>query len=54
MEPDCPPIWCYFKARNYSELLSRSQHDRRVLRNGTAIDSTLPSYAELDDLMQSQ
>lgn len=43
-----------FKARNYSELLSRSQHDRRVLRNGTAIDSTLPSYAELDDLMQSQ
>ena len=40
-----------FKARNYGELLSRSQHDRVVLRNGKAIDRTLPSYAELDDLM---
>lgn len=39
-----------FKARNYGELLSRSQHDRIVLRNGKAIDTTLPSYAELDDL----
>ncbi len=39
-----------FKARNYSELLSRSQHDRIVLREGTAIDTTLPDYAELDDL----
>ncbi|NDJ16881.1 cytosine deaminase [Myxacorys almedinensis] len=39
-----------FKARNYSELLSRSQHDRIVLRNGTAIDTALPDYAELDDL----
>jgi cytosine deaminase len=40
-----------FKARNYSELLSRSQHDRIVLRNGKAIDTTLPDYAELDDLI---
>lgn len=39
-----------FKARRYSELLSRSQHDRVVLRNGIAIDTTLPDYAELDDL----
>ena len=39
-----------FKARRYSELLSRSQHDRVVLRNGTAIDAKLPDYAELDDL----
>jgi cytosine/creatinine deaminase len=39
-----------FKARSFSELLSRSQHDRIVLRNGKAIDSTLPDYAELDDL----
>ncbi|MEX0269173.1 cytosine deaminase [Leptolyngbyaceae cyanobacterium UHCC 1019] len=39
-----------FKARRYSELLSRSQHDRVVLRNGIAIDTTLPNYAELDDL----
>ncbi|MCD8490149.1 MAG: cytosine deaminase [Desertifilum sp.] len=40
-----------FKGRNYSELLARSQHDRIVLRNGQPIDTTLPEYAELDDLM---
>ncbi|MBW4581358.1 MAG: cytosine deaminase [Tildeniella nuda ZEHNDER 1965/U140] len=39
-----------FKARRYSELLSRSQHDRVVLRAGRAIDTTLPAYAELDDV----
>jgi cytosine deaminase len=41
-----------FKARNYRELLSRSQHDRIVLRDGKVIDTTLPSYAELDDLAE--
>lgn len=40
-----------FKSRNYGELLSRSQHDRIVLRAGKAIDMTLPSYAELDELL---
>ncbi|MBE9031898.1 cytosine deaminase [filamentous cyanobacterium LEGE 11480] len=40
-----------FKARHFSELLSRSQHDRIVLRDGVAIDTTLPDYAELDDLL---
>ncbi|MBE9181415.1 cytosine deaminase [Oculatella sp. LEGE 06141] len=40
-----------FKARYYSELLSRPQSDRIVLRNGKAIDTTLPDYAELDDLL---
>jgi cytosine deaminase len=39
-----------FKARYYSELLARRQADRTVLRNGRAIDTTLPDYAELDDL----
>lgn len=39
-----------FKARNWTELLSRAQADRIVLRNGLAIDRTLPDYAELDDL----
>lgn len=39
-----------FKARRYSELLSRSQHDRIVLREGMVIDATLPDYSELDDL----
>ena len=39
------------KARNYSELLSRSQFDRAVLRNGRGIDTTVPDYRMLDDLM---
>jgi cytosine deaminase len=38
-----------FKGRSFSELLSRPQHDRIVLRNGKPIDTTLPNYAELDD-----
>jgi cytosine/creatinine deaminase len=40
-----------FRARNFSELLSRSQHDRLVLRKGVEIDRALPSYEELDDLV---
>lgn len=39
-----------FRARFYSELLSRPQTDRVVLRQGRAIDTTLPDYRELDDL----
>ncbi len=37
-----------FKARYYSELLSRPQSDRHVLRNGNLINTTLPDYSELD------
>jgi cytosine deaminase len=40
-----------FKARYFSELLSRPQCDRIVLRRGRAIDTTLPDYCELDDLV---
>lgn len=42
-----------FKGRSFSELLSRSQHDRIVLRNGQKIETELPDYAELDDLVYS-
>ncbi len=48
---EMPADLIIFKARTYSELLSRSQHDRIVLRSGKAIDRSLPSYAELDDLV---
>lgn len=37
-----------FRARRYSELFSRPQHDRIVLRGGQPIDTRLPDYAELD------
>jgi cytosine deaminase len=40
-----------FRGRFYSELLTRPQTDRIVLRNGEAIDTTLPDYRELDDLL---
>jgi cytosine deaminase len=40
-----------FKGRNWTELMSRPQADRTVIRAGKAIDTTLPDYRELDDLM---
>ena len=40
-----------FQARNFNELMARSQHDRIVLRQGQPIDTTPPDYAELDDLI---
>lgn len=40
-----------FKARTFNEMLSRPQADRIVLRRGRAIDSTLPDYRELDELL---
>ena len=39
------------ESKTRRELLSRPQSDRTVLRNGAAIDTTLPDYRELDDLM---
>ena len=40
-----------FRARSLSELLSRPQSDRIVLRAGRTIDTTPPDYAELDGIM---
>lgn len=40
-----------FNARSYSELLSRPQSDRIILRAGTPIDTAPPDYRELDHLM---
>ena len=40
-----------FKGRNWTELMSRPQADRVVIRAGKAVDTTLPDYRELDDLM---
>jgi cytosine/creatinine deaminase len=42
-----------FRARNWTELFARPQSDRVVLRNGVVIDTTLPDYRELDDLMEA-
>ncbi len=40
-----------FKGRSFSELLSRPQSDRSFIRKGKLINSVLPDYRELDDLM---
>jgi cytosine deaminase len=40
-----------FAARSFSELLSRHQSDRTVIRDGKAIDTTLPDYRELDAIV---
>lgn len=42
------------KARNWNEFFSRPQSDRIVLRGGEPIDRTLPDYAELDALMETE
>jgi cytosine deaminase len=40
-----------FKGRSWTELLSRPESDRIVVRQGRAIERQLPDYAELDELM---
>lgn len=49
-EADAPADLIVFKARDWTELFSRPQHDRMVLRAGEMIDTTLPDYSELDHL----
>jgi len=49
--PGTPADLVLFGARSWTELMSRPQADRTVLRRGAAIDTTLPDYRELDDLM---
>ena len=41
-----------FRGRSLTELLSRPESDRTVIRDGKAIDATLPDYSDLDDLME--
>lgn len=40
-----------FKGRSWTELLSRPESDRIVVRAGRAIERQVPDYAELDELM---
>lgn len=46
-----PADMVLLRARSFNEMLARSQHDRRVLRAGVALQATVPEYEELDDLM---
>jgi len=51
LKPGAPADLLVLKARSYSELLARAQFDRTVIRGGRAIDTTLPDYRLLDDLV---
>lgn len=46
-----PADFIIFKGRSFTELLSRPESDRIVVRDGCAIERSLPDYSELDDLM---
>lgn len=48
-----PADFVIFKGRSFTELLSRPESDRIVVRDGRAIARDLPDYAELDDLMRA-
>ena len=52
LTPGAPADLVLVRARSWTELFARPQADRIVLRGGRAIDTTLPDYAELDDLME--
>ncbi|MCB1469750.1 MAG: cytosine deaminase [Rhizobiaceae bacterium] len=41
-----------FRGRSWTELLSRPESDRIVVRRGQPIAADLPDYTELDDLME--
>ena len=40
-----------FKGRSWTELLSRPESDRMVVRDGVAIARAIPDYAELDEVV---
>ena len=50
-EAGAPADLVLFRARSWTEFHARPQSDRVVLRNGRAIDRTLPDYRELDPLL---
>ena len=51
LQPGGPADLVVFKGRNWTELLSRPEADRIVVRDGRQIDTSLPGYAELDELV---
>ncbi len=53
IEIGAPADLVLMRARSWTELMARPQSDRIVLRDGVAIDTSLPDYRELDDLMEA-
>ena len=46
-----PADFVVFRGRSWTELLSRPESERIVVRDGKAIERVIPDYAELDELM---
>ncbi len=53
LAPGAPADLVICRGRSWTELFSRPQSDRIVLRGGRAIDRTLPDYSTLDPLMRT-
>jgi cytosine deaminase len=51
LKAGAPADFIVFRGRSWTELLSRPESDRIVVRGGRAIERALPDYSELDDLM---
>jgi len=51
LRPGAQANFIIFRGRCWTELLSRPESDRIVVRSGRAIERALPDYSELDDLM---
>jgi cytosine deaminase len=47
---DGPADMILTRARSFTELFARPQHDRTILRSGACVRAALPAYAELDHL----
>jgi cytosine deaminase len=52
--PGLPADLVLFEGRTWSELLSRPQANRIVIRNGRVIEGRAPDYRELDDLLETK
>jgi cytosine/creatinine deaminase len=52
--PGQPADLVLFEGRTWSELLSRPQANRIVVRNGRPIERRVPDYRELDDLLATK
>lgn len=52
LEAGGPADFVIFRGRSWTELLSRPESDRIVVRDGAALRAGPPDYAELDELMR--
>lgn len=53
LAPGAPANFIIFEGRSWSELLSRPESRRLIIRDGDEIDAELPGYRALDDLMRA-